>query len=209
MLRTLFIRLIPALLAVPLLLACNSVPKAAPGYAVHDFGPLDGPPPRVLGFALRSTEVVPAPWLASTAMSYRLLYGQPTRRQVFVESRWAAQPAQLVELAVKRAMRNAETATPITGCRLRIDLDEFAQVFTSEAASEGVLEARAHLLAPRSDQLIASRSFSIARPAPSANAVGGVAALRAGVFELNRELLGWLEALDADAASRLRARCSA
>ena len=97
--------------------------------------------------------------------------------------------------------------------RLGVDLDEFVQVFDSEGVSRGVVEARAFLLAPRSDQLIATRSFSATHPAPSPNAVGGVVALREGVEQLERELFGWLDALAAERAARpsdsLRSRCGA
>ena len=200
------------LLMVALLAACTGLPKVAPSYAVHDFG---GPEPvaaRSLGFPLRNVEVVVPPWLASTAMQYRLAYAQATRRQAYVESRWAAQPAQLVELTLKRAIRTGEAGAG-GACRLRVELDEFAQVFDGEAVSRGVVEARAVLLAPRTDQIIASRSFSLARPAPSADALGGVSALRGGVQELGSELFGWLDALDREGSARsggsLRSRCGA
>ena len=79
--------------------------------------------------------------------------------------------------------------------------------------SRGVVEARAVLLAPRTDQLVASRSFSLARPAPSADALGGVSALRASVQDLGSELFGWLDGLDREGAARtggsLRSRCGA
>lgn len=194
-----------ALLAV----ACTSVPRAAPGYAVHDFGPVMEPAPRTLAFAVRNIEVVPAPWLASTAMQYRLLYAQPTRRLAFVESRWAAQPAQLVELTIRRALRSDASAAGGSGCKLQIDLDEFVQVFTTESQSAGRIEARAALLAPRSEQVVASRAFSVLRPAPSPVAAGGVVALGQGVAQLNHDLLDWLDSLDRDPARRLRARCGA
>ena len=200
------------LLLVALLGACTGLPKVAPTYAVHDFG---GPEPvaaRSLGFPLRNVEVVVPPWLASTAMQYRLAYAQATRRQAYVESRWAAQPAQLVELTLKRAIRTGEAGAG-GACRLRVELDEFAQVFDGEAVSRGVVEARAVLLAPRTDQIIASRSFSLARPAPSADALGGVSALRASVQDLGSELFGWLDGLDREGAARtggsLRSRCGA
>ena len=200
------------LLMVALLAACTGLPKVAPSYAVHDFG---GPEPvaaRSLGFPLRNVEVVVPPWLASTAMQYRLAYAQATRRQAYVESRWAAQPAQLVELALKRAIRTGEAGAG-GACRLRVELDEFAQVFDGEAVSRGVVEARAVLLAPRTDQIIASRSFSLARPAPSADALGGVSALRGSVQDLGSELFGWLDALDREGSARsggsLRSRCGA
>lgn len=195
-----------------LLAACTGLPKVAPTYAVHDFG---GPGPvaaRSLGFPLRNVEVVAPPWLASTAMQYRLAYAQATRRQAYVESRWAAQPAQLVELALKRAIRTGE-AGAAGACRLRVELDEFAQVFDAEATSRGVVEARAVLMAPRTDQIIASRSFSLAQPAPSADALGGVNALQGSVQQLGSALFGWLDGLDRDAAAQgsgsLRSRCGA
>lgn len=193
--------------------ACGSLPKAAPNYSVHDFGPLDSATLRPLGFPIRSAEVVPAPWLASTAMQYRLAYAQPTRRQFYLENRWVAQPGQLVELAVKRSMKTSETAVSSSGCRLRVDLDEFVQVFDEEARSRGIVEARAALLAPRTDQLIATRGFAVIRPSLTPDAVGGVMALREGVLQLNRELLDWLEAIDKEGTARtggsVRARCSA
>lgn len=195
-----------SLLIAALLAGCTGLPKVAPAYAVHDFGVPEPVAGRSSGVPLRGVEVLAAPWLASTAIQYRLAYAQPTRRQAYIESRWAAQPAQLVELALKRAVRSGEAGT--TGaCRLRVELDEFAQVFDGEGASRGVVEARAFLLAPRSDQIIASRGFSLARPAPSADALGGVAALRGGVQQLGAELSGWLEALDREGAER--SRCGA
>lgn len=186
------------LLMVALLAACTGLPKVAPSYAVHDFG---GPEPvaaRSLGFPLRNVEVVVPPWLASTAMQYRLAYAQATRRQAYVESRWAAQPAQLVELALKRAIRTGEAGAG-GACRLRVELDEFAQVFDGEAVSRGVVEARAVLLAP---------------PRASADGAGRASEkLRGGVQELGSELFGWLDGLDREGAARtggsLRSRCGA
>jgi len=198
-----------AVASLALLAACGSVPKAAPGYASHDFGPFDKGVVRAAVLPIRHVEVVSAPWLASTAMQYRLLYAQPTRRQSFLENRWAAPPAQLVELAARRAIRADSAGMPAGACRLRIELDEFAQLFDSEASSRGVVEARVALLAPRGDQLIALRSFSVSWPAPSPNAVGGVVALREGVGAMSREVLDWLEALAAQAGSGLAARCGA
>ena len=95
MARKLLYRTLMAVICVSAVGACGSVPRAAPGYSVHDFGPLGTAPARPPALPIRNTEVVSAPWLASTSMHYRLMYAQPTRRQVFVESRWAAQPGQL------------------------------------------------------------------------------------------------------------------
>lgn len=190
--------------AVVLVVAgCGAVlPKGAPTFAVHDFGPLAPVGPRSLPYPIRTLEVIPAPWLASTAMQYRLAYAQPTRRQAYVQSRWAAQPGQMLEVALRRSVRANVTAVNLGGCRLRVDLDEFMQVFDSESASRGLIEARASLLAPRTDQLLATQGFSLERPAPGADAPGGVAALRDAVQALDAAVLAWLDSLSGSAGTR-------
>ena len=136
--------MIPSLLIAALLAGCTGLPKVAPAYAVHDFGGPDPVAARSPGVPLRGLEVVAAPWLASTAIQYRLAYAQPTRRQAYVESRWAAQPAQLVELALKRAVRTGGEAGTSGACRLRVELDEFAQVFDEADAGVGGNWLEAH-----------------------------------------------------------------
>lgn len=187
------------------LAGCGAVlPKGAPTFAVHDFGPLAPVGPRSLPYPIRTLEVIPAPWLASTAMQYRLAYAQETRRQAFVQSRWAAQPGQLLEVALKRSVRVNVTTVSLSGCRLRVDLDEFMQVFDNESGSRGVIDARASLLAPRTDQLLATQGFSVTRPASSPDAAGGVVALRDAVQAFDAALLTWLDGL----AGSVGARCS-
>lgn len=177
---------------------------------MHDFGPLEAATLTPVGLPLRNVEVVPAPWLASNVMAYRLVYAQSTRRQAFKDSRWAAQPAQLVELVLKRALRAGDPATPAGGCRLRVDLDEFTQRFDSPQLSRGVIEARVTLLAPRTEQPLAVRAFAVDHEAPTADAAGGVIALRAGALQLKSDIRSWLEGLDAappGVAGSLRIRC--
>ncbi|KAB2968608.1 ABC-type transport auxiliary lipoprotein family protein [Zoogloea sp.] len=183
--------------SLALLLSACAVPSRPAAQAVHDFGVLDAVAAPAGIPALRSIEVQPAPWLASSAMGYRLLQAQPTRRQVYAESRWAAPPAQLVELALRRALGPGQG-----GCRLRIELDEFAQLFEAGGDSRGVVEARASLLPSRGERVVASRAFSISRPAPAADAAGGVAALQAATRDLGRELAGWLSGLNQGAAGQ-------
>jgi cholesterol transport system auxiliary component len=139
---------------------------------VHDFGPLEAVAPEQADFPLRSVEVVPAPWLASNAMVYRLVHVQPTRRQAFKDNRWAAQPARLVELVLKRGC-TPESRRSRRGCRLRVDLDEFYQRFDSSQASRGSIEARVALLAPRADQPLAVQAFTLDHVAPTPDAAGG------------------------------------
>lgn len=136
---------------------------------------------------LRGVDVAAPSWLATTAIQYRLLYADALRRQAYTESRWAAQPAELIERALNR-----QPAAGTGGCRLRLDLDELVQVFDAPGASRAQLDARASLLSPRGDVVLARKSFAVMHVAPSADARGGVAATSAAVQTLAGEIGHWL-----------------
>lgn len=154
-----------------------------------------GTAPRLSGaqaLALRSIDVHAPSWLASPAMQYRLAYADAGRREAYAESRWAAPPAELLEVALRRRIASGESDVTSAGCRLRVDLDEFVQVFDTPTDSRAVLEARVLLQAPRSDQMLARRSLSLAKPVAGADAKGGVAAFASLTTELSSDLAFWL-----------------
>jgi cholesterol transport system auxiliary component len=78
---------------------------------------------------------------------------------------------------------------------LRLELQEFTQLFPSPTASTGRVRLRATLMesTPLGDSLLAQRSFSVQRPAPTADAPGGVRALAAATDALAQELEAWLD----------------
>lgn len=136
---------------------------------------------------LRGVGVFAPSWLGAPAMHYRLLYADPQRRLAYAESRWAAAPGELIERALNRQ------TSPRGACRLRLDLDELAQVFDAPATSRVLLEARATLVGPNRDAVLARKAFAVAQPAPSADARGSAAAAAAAVQALGGELGLWLE----------------
>ncbi len=75
-------------------------------------------------------------------------------------------------------------------CRLQVELDEFAQIFSSPRESRLALEGRAALYAD--DELLGRRTFALAPPAPTPDASGGVAAASTAVNTLGKELAEWL-----------------
>jgi len=154
---------------------------------------------------VREIAVQAPSWLETAAMQYRLGYADGSRRQVFAESRWAAPPAELLEVALRRGVAAGEGGSPATGCRLRIDLDEFVQVFDDPQASHAVLEARAMLMATRSDRSLARRSFSLRKNTATPDARGGVAAFAALSGEFGSQLAAWLATLAKDAPGVLDA----
>jgi cholesterol transport system auxiliary component len=141
---------------------------------------------------LRAIDVQSPSWLGTAAMQYRFAYGDASRRQTYVESRWAATPGELLEVALRRRIAVGESDIVAAGCRLRIDVDEFVQVFDAPDASRAVIEARVSLLAAKSDQLLARRSISLSHPALTADARGGVAAFSELTGEISRDVAFWL-----------------
>lgn len=144
--------------------------------------------PRPLPF-LRTVEVVAPSWLDSGALQYRLNFDDAARRHAYSRSRWTAAPAELLEQLLKRNLLGDGT----TGqCRLRLELEEFEQVFDSPTLSRGVIEARASLYVGQGRAPLARQSFALSRPAASADASGGIKSLGTTAGDLVQGLGSWL-----------------
>lgn len=80
---------------------------------------------------------------------------------------------------------------------LRVELEEFSQLFDSPSASVGLLRMRATALQAsiQGERLVGQRSFIVQRPAPSADAAGGVRALTAATDAAVQEIEQWLQQL--------------
>ena len=78
---------------------------------------------------------------------------------------------------------------------LRLDLEEFSQVFTAPESSVGLIRLRATLIeqATSGEKLMAQRSIVVQRPAPSADAQGGVNALTQATDAAIEEIDAWLQ----------------
>lgn len=180
-----------ALFSVLLLAGCVGSPPRQADIAAYDFGNLAGAWPSP-GFALAGVEVRATSWLDATAQLYRLNYADDLRRRSFAVSRWVAPPAELLERFLQRRIVYGQPDFAGRGCRLALTLDELEQRFSAEQASDMVLEVRARLLPPNGDTLLSKRAFLIRKPAPTADARGGVAATREAVQALAAELALWL-----------------
>ncbi len=187
-----------------LLSACGGGGSALSNVGYYDFGPpriADWQAPRL---ELSSLDVRAPSWLDSPAVQYRLAYANDARRASYVESRWVAPPAELLEKRLQR--RFVSNATP-TGsrCRLRIDLDEFVQSFDKPGSSSVQLDVRAALLPAGGSVSVARQSFSIARPSPTADAPGAIAAFGVATESLTLALRDWLDSAETlEAAQRCK-----
>lgn len=186
--------------------------------AVFDFGPGELKPasmaPQATTLApLALAEVEANPALDSTAVVYRLAYDNVQQLRPYAQARWSMPPAQLVRqrlrthLGLQRALLNpgegvvasSTTAAPAdAGVRLlRVELEEFSQVFESATHSVGLVRLRATLVQPTAagEKLLAQREFTLQRPAPSLDAAGGVRALTLATEAAVQELDEWLRQL--------------
>lgn len=188
-----------------LLAACGGLQLKPPAMAFYDLGPGKL---HALESALAPSQVVvnTRPWLAVSAMQYRLLWQDPDRRRAYAESRWASQPAEMLALVLERSLG---IGTGGLRCRLQVDLDEFVQVYPNAAHSRVEIIARMGLIPPRSDTPIAHREFRIVEPAGTADAAGGVAGFRQASERLAMEAAEWISGLDRESGERLngRGRC--
>jgi len=162
------------------LAACAS---SQPAPAVFDLGrPPAAAPAQPVNVQL--LDVTAPPWLAGPGLAYRLDYSEPLRRQIYRDSRWAAPPAALLaERLRQRAAASGGTGKPVM---LRLELEEFGQVFDAPGKSRVLLRLRAW----REGQP-APRVFAADLPATSADAAGAAQALARAADAVVDQLLAW------------------
>ena len=198
-------------LAVFALAGCSALPDRPARATVYDFGPGAGalqPASRQPSLPVLPTlaldEVQASAALDSTAVLYRLAYADAQALRPYAQARWSMTPAQLLRqrlrehLGQRRAVLNAvEGSVSMAPVVLRIELEEFSQLFESPATSIGLLRLRATALQPslRGERLLGQRSFIVQRPSPSADAAGGVRALTAATDAVVEEIDQWLQQL--------------
>jgi cholesterol transport system auxiliary component len=187
---------------------CTNFSAIPESFSIYDIGP-QGNTPVPVAVPLVGIDVVAPSWLSSSAMQYRLIPQHPLERRAYTNSRWAGMPSEMLRIVLGRVVE-AQPATNGSGCRLRVDVDEFIQRFDTVDTSVALIELRASLLAPRTDAVMASQTFAVEVPAPTADAAGGVIAMRAGVNQLAVDAGRWLAGLERKAAGAesFRARCS-
>ncbi len=138
-------------------------------------------------------------WLNSKAIQYRLAYLDPAQSYTYANSRWAAAPATLLTHQIRNyisAVTNDKVISTSDGTRtdftLRLELEEFSQVFDTVDTSHVVIKLRASLVHRGSRLLKAQHNFNIEQATPTANAAGAVQALTKSSKQLTENLIAWL-----------------
>lgn len=196
------------LIAVTSISGCGSLGKPESPPTIYDIAPQTNAIKRI-EVPITDVDVVAPSWLSSSAIQYRLDPVSTLERRFYGASRWAGMPAEMLDVVFGRILQT-QPAENGSGCRLRVDLDEFIQRFETVSDSVGLIEMRASLLAPRTDVILAFESFYVKRPAPSADAAGGVIALREGATALSLQLADWLAHLETTPGSQanIMERCA-
>jgi cholesterol transport system auxiliary component len=176
--------------------ACSLAPAQRAPITTWDFGPAPAPSSARLAGTLLVLPVEAPAWLDSPAMVYRLAYADQAEPRIYANSRWVASPSVLLteRLRATLAAAGAAVATPGDGIRngrtLRVEVEQFDQIFDAPAASQGVLRLRATLVVD--GRLGAQKVFEARGPAGGADAKGGALALGAAADRAIGELIGWL-----------------
>lgn len=192
------------------LAGCSALPQPPVRPVLYDLGPGQLAPaaeqPPLPALALADVQSA-GPVDGSTAVHYRLAYADARQLRPYQSARWSQPPAQLLEqrlravLGERRAVLRADKA--LIAARqgqaptavLRVELEEFSQIFTSEQGSTGVVRLRATLVepTPTGEQLLGQRLFVAQQAATSADAAGGTRALAEATQQAAQALAQWLE----------------
>lgn len=195
------------------LAGCSALPDKPVQQSMYDFGVEAAAPPATAPAsvparpALVLPEVEVTGVLETTALLYRLGYDNPNELRPYAYARWSAPPGQLLRQRLRDVLgrerpvldasaaaalaRRGGTPPPV----LRVELEEFTQLFESPTASQGVLRVRCTLLENTAggERLVAQRSFRVQRPATSADASGGVRALAEASSAAAQDIAAWLQ----------------
>lgn len=170
--------------------------------------------------------------LAGQAVLYRLAYADAQALKPYTLARWSMPPAQLIDqrlreqLGLRRAVLGTGELMAATAARrgasagassaisapsagspaalnLRLELEEFSQLFEAQDQSTGLLRLRATLMrrSPAGDTLLGQRTFIVQKPAATADAAGGVRALAAAADQAVSDIEGWLAQVQAGGAT--------
>lgn len=189
-------KILPIIIAILMTAGCAG---NRPGSTtLYDLGPLEtsaaGALPALPPVAV--AEVQGPGWMDSNLIFYRLNYANNQQPRPYANARWAMPPAQLLLQRMKARIAQAggaslaashgATNVPV----LRIEADEFSQVFEAPGKSHVAVSLRASVF--RGRLLVAHKSFSRQLPAASGDAEGGARALAAASDAVIADMITWL-----------------
>ncbi|MBV8804197.1 MAG: membrane integrity-associated transporter subunit PqiC [Sinobacteraceae bacterium] len=173
------------------------MPSRQPPRTEFDLGPpLANRPANSPAVDVRISDITAPSWIDHSSMYYRLAYRSAANPLPYAHSEWVMSPAALLTQRLRSSLSDSSDGTiREVGTRvanvytLRSELAEFEQVFDQPDRSHGVIRLRVTL---EGEGVWAQRTFVVEKPAPSANATGGVSALTECSDELATSIAAWL-----------------
>ena len=135
-------------------------------------------------------------WFDSMGIEYRLAYVDVARLHEYARARWVGPPAQLIQQKLVQQLGFVPHGQGRANCVLRVDINEFSQIFSTPEASHAMVQGRMQWL-DRSRARIAERDIHLRNAAPSSDARGGVTALSASIEQLTVTIQQWESELTA------------
>lgn len=201
------------LLMAGVLAGCSVIDKPSRS-TLYDFGPgalagglppASAPAPALAPLAIADIATAGGA-LDNQAVLYRLGYLDAQQLRPYSQARWSMPPAQLLRqrlrerLGQQRVVLNAREGVALNRSQnaslplLRLELEEFSQLFSAPDASAGLVRLHATLveITPAGERLVAQRTVAVQRPAATPDAAGGVRALTAASDAAIDELDQWL-----------------
>lgn len=188
----------PAATALAMLTLAFAAGCAGNGAALsnvrYDLGPAASVVTAGTGPALKVLDVAAPDALDTDKFVYRLAYADAQRMAVYRDSRWTAPPAQLLTQRLRGALSSRgavlEGTDGVRAPTLKVDLNEFEQVFDGQSQSYGAVTARATLM--QDGKVLGQRTFVARAPSSTPDAVGGARALAAASDELVSQITAWV-----------------
>ena len=183
------------LIVLLLLGGCAVGARNSPPLAVYDFGLPAVRLSAAENWPRVALDVRSPAWFDSLNIDYRLAYDNPLKQREYADSRWAGAPGVLLAQRLRQQLGTVND-NGSSACLLRVELQEFSQVFASPQQSQALIQANVQLFDARR-QLLVSWQLTVERPAASSDAAGGVAALVDASNDFGVQLAGWLASVDA------------
>lgn len=138
-------------------------------------------------------------WLDRPLMFYRLNYEDPLQPRPYASSRWTMAPAQMIAQRIKQritqaggiALASSDGANDVPV--VRIEADDFSQVFDAPDRSAGQIALRASVYQGR--RLLGQKTVLHSVPARTPDATGGARALSEATDAAARDLILWMATL--------------
>jgi cholesterol transport system auxiliary component len=206
-----------AFFGVLALSGCSALPDKPTRPSMYDFGPGALTAQASTPASPRQTQLLPLAIddittpggaIDNLAVLYRLGYTDVQQLRPYAQARWAKPAAQLVQQRLREQLGQRRTVfrigegaamnrsqNAVLPLQLRLELQEFSQLFSAPEASVGLVRLRATLLelTPAGEKLLGQRLIVVQRPAASSDAPGGVRALTAATDAAIEEIEQWLQ----------------